>query len=190
MVTPRVLTTDVWPLWRTLRLAALTDAPNAFKVRLADWDRGKEERWRARLELPGAYHVAALLDGHAVGVASGLPGAADIRELRSVWVSSEARGHGIEELKHSMATGACGIPLGIVSAGANTQCSSRPWKLPGALTVKFRWNGGGRPRTVSPEWIKPADHARRSAFTMICSLVVPSGNTSPGSPVVMNPLRR
>lgn len=95
MVTLRVLTTDDWPLWRTLRLAALTDAPQAFKVRLADWDRGEEDRWRARLEIPGAYHVAALLDGHAVGMASGLPGDGDIRELRSVWVSSEVRGRGI-----------------------------------------------------------------------------------------------
>ncbi|MDX3236674.1 GNAT family N-acetyltransferase [Streptomyces sp. ME03-5709C] len=98
MVTLRVLTTDDWPLWRALRRAALADAPNAFRVRLTDWDGGEEERWRARLELPGAHHVAALLDGHAVGMASGLPGAADIRELRSVWVSSEARGRGIGNL--------------------------------------------------------------------------------------------
>lgn len=94
-VTLRVLTTGNWPLWRTLRLTALADAPSAFSVRLADWDRGEEERWRARLELPGAYHVAALLDGHAVGMASGLLGAGEVRELRSVWVSSGARGRGV-----------------------------------------------------------------------------------------------
>ncbi|MFF2045938.1 GNAT family N-acetyltransferase [Kitasatospora sp. NPDC058170] len=95
MVTLRVLTTDDWPLWRTLRFSALADAPHAFKSRLADWHRGEEERWRVRLEIPGAYHVAALLDGHAVGMASGLPGDGGTRELRSVWVSTGARGRGI-----------------------------------------------------------------------------------------------
>ncbi|MFF3513439.1 hypothetical protein [Streptomyces sp. NPDC002573] len=84
MVTLRVLATDDWPLWRTLRLTALADAPHAFKSRLADWCRGEEQRWQARLEAPGAHHVAALLDGCAVGMGSGRPGDGAIRELRSV----------------------------------------------------------------------------------------------------------
>ena len=95
MVTLRVLARDDWPLWRALRLAALSDAPHAFRSRLADWGRSEEERWRARLEMPRAYHLAAMLDGHAVGMASGLPGEGEIRELRSVWVWSEARGRGV-----------------------------------------------------------------------------------------------
>ncbi|MCG6498147.1 GNAT family N-acetyltransferase [Kitasatospora sp. A2-31] len=99
MVTLQVLTTDDWPLWRALRLAALADAPHAFKVRSADWDRGEEQRWRARLELPGAYHLAAQVGGRGVGMVSGLPGTADgsgrtgrTAELRSLWVSPEVRG--------------------------------------------------------------------------------------------------
>ncbi|MBD3006184.1 MULTISPECIES: GNAT family N-acetyltransferase [unclassified Streptomyces] len=105
MVRLRVVTTDDWPLWRDVRRAALAEAPHAFKSRLADWHRGGEERWRARLEVPGAYHVVALLDGRAVGMASGMPGdgagdgdgdgAGRPPELRSVWVSPEARGHGV-----------------------------------------------------------------------------------------------
>ncbi len=89
-----------WPLWREVRLAALTEAPHAFKARLADWHRGGEERWRARLGTPGAYNVVALLDGRAVGVASGLPGEGDggrTWELRSVWVGPEARGRGVAD---------------------------------------------------------------------------------------------
>ncbi|MBQ0986300.1 GNAT family N-acetyltransferase [Streptomyces sp. F63] len=88
-----------WPLWREVRLAALTDAPHAFKARLADWDRGGEERWRARLGTPGAYNVVALLDDRAVGVAGGLPGDGGGRtwELRSVWVGPEARGRGVAD---------------------------------------------------------------------------------------------
>ncbi|MFJ2804672.1 GNAT family N-acetyltransferase [Kitasatospora sp. NPDC087271] len=103
MVTLRILTTDDWPLWRDLRLAALSDAPHAFKARLADWRHGGEERWRARLHLPGAHHVAALLDGPdgpdatPVGLADGLPGAGGVRELRSVWVGPKARGRGVAD---------------------------------------------------------------------------------------------
>ncbi|MEV8321852.1 GNAT family N-acetyltransferase [Kitasatospora sp. NPDC056731] len=106
MVTLRILATDDWPLWRDLRLAALSDAPHAFKARLADWHHGGEERWRARLHLPGAHHVAALLDGPAdpdgpdttpVGLADGLPGADGVRELRSVWVGPKARGRGVAD---------------------------------------------------------------------------------------------
>lgn len=98
MVTLRVLATDDWVLWRSLRLAALADAPHAFKARIADWHRGEEERWRARLGIAGAYHVAAMLDGQAVGMASGLPADANIWELRSVWVSSSMSGCGIGTL--------------------------------------------------------------------------------------------
>jgi ribosomal protein S18 acetylase RimI-like enzyme len=147
MVTLRILTTDDWPLWRTPRLAALTDAPQAFKVRLADWHRGEEERWRARLEIPGAYHVAALLDGHAVGIASGLPGDGYTRELRSVWVSSEARGCGIgSRLIKAVETWALG------SGGATLKLAVLPGNEP-AIAL-YRRNGfvtTGEPGDVLPD---------------------------------------
>ncbi|MEU9746397.1 GNAT family N-acetyltransferase [Streptomyces niveus] len=97
MVCLRVLTTNDWPLWRDARLAALAEAPYAFKSRLGDWSRGSEERWRARLETPGAYNVLASLDGRTVGMASGLPGDGGVCELRSVWVGPEARGRGVAD---------------------------------------------------------------------------------------------
>lgn len=91
----RVLTTDDWPVWREARLAALAEAPHAFKSRLADWQEGEEERWRARFEMPGSYNVVALLDGRPVGMASGVPGDDGVGEVRSVWVSPAARGRGV-----------------------------------------------------------------------------------------------
>jgi ribosomal protein S18 acetylase RimI-like enzyme len=98
MVRLRVLTTDDWPLWRDVRLAALAEAPHSFKSRLEDWRGGGEARWRARLAMPGAHNVVAFLQGQAVGMASGLPLDGDACELRSVWVSPEARGCGVGDL--------------------------------------------------------------------------------------------
>ncbi|MFI1954630.1 GNAT family N-acetyltransferase [Streptomyces xinghaiensis] len=99
MLSLRVLTDPEadWPVWREVRLAALTEAPHAFKARLAEWDRGGEARWRARLEAPDAYNVVALLDGRAIGMASGVPGGNGVCELRSVWVGPDARGRGVAD---------------------------------------------------------------------------------------------
>jgi GNAT superfamily N-acetyltransferase len=94
----RVLTSDDWAMWRELRIAALSDAPDAFDTRLADvrGDRDREERWRARLELSGSHNLIAMLDGRPAGMASGVPAAEDgVAELISMWVSPAARGHGV-----------------------------------------------------------------------------------------------
>jgi ribosomal protein S18 acetylase RimI-like enzyme len=98
MIESRVLTPDDWPLWRTLRLAALAQAPYAFGSKLADWqgEGDKEERWRARLAIPDSHTVAVFLDGEPTGIGSGIPGPADgIVEVISVWVSPAARGRGV-----------------------------------------------------------------------------------------------
>jgi ribosomal protein S18 acetylase RimI-like enzyme len=92
----RELTSDDWQVWRELRLAALADAPDAFGSRLADWVDATEDRWRARLELPGGRNVIALLDGTAVGMASGLrPEQDGVVELVSMWIAPAGRGRGI-----------------------------------------------------------------------------------------------
>ncbi|MFI1567909.1 GNAT family N-acetyltransferase [Streptomyces sp. NPDC020490] len=95
MVTLHIITSDDWLLWQEIRVAALTDAPHAFKARLADWHRGGREQWRARLAIPGSYNVVALLGSLPVGVVRGIPGDGETSELRSLWVSPEARGHGV-----------------------------------------------------------------------------------------------
>lgn len=48
--------------------------------------------------MPGAHNIVAFLDGQAVGMASGLPVDDDVCELRSVWVSPDARGCGVGDL--------------------------------------------------------------------------------------------
>jgi ribosomal protein S18 acetylase RimI-like enzyme len=93
----RVLTPDDWQVWRQLRLAALAEAPDAFGSRLADWqgEGDREERWRARLGIPGSFNVVAVLDGQPAGMASGVPTGGGAAELISMWVSPAARGHGV-----------------------------------------------------------------------------------------------
>jgi len=51
MITAQQLCEDDWALWRTLRQAALAEAPGAFGSTLAEWTGAgdTEARWRARL---------------------------------------------------------------------------------------------------------------------------------------------
>ncbi|MQS15890.1 GNAT family N-acetyltransferase [Streptomyces kaniharaensis] len=95
----RRLTSDDWPLWRELRLASLAEAPYAFGSTLADWQGpgDHEERWRSRLEIPGALDLVAVLEGHPVAMASGVPADEDpaAAELISMWVGPQARGRGV-----------------------------------------------------------------------------------------------
>jgi hypothetical protein len=66
----RTLAPEDWPVWRGLRLAALAEAPYAFGSTLADWQGtgDREERWRARVQIPGSHNVVAVLDGQPVGL--------------------------------------------------------------------------------------------------------------------------
>ncbi|MFI9306862.1 GNAT family N-acetyltransferase [Streptomyces triculaminicus] len=98
MIETRELTADDWPVWRSLRLAALADAPDAFGARLADWqgDGDREERWRARLSITGSVDLVAVVDGKPAGMASGVPGPEQgVVELISLWVGPGARGRGV-----------------------------------------------------------------------------------------------
>ncbi|MER5403477.1 GNAT family N-acetyltransferase [Streptomyces sp. NPDC002769] len=98
MLELRALESDDWSLWRELRLAALAEAPFAFGSTLAEWQGSgdREERWRARLSIPGARDLVAFLDGLPVGMVSGVPGeGAENVELISLWVSPAARGRSV-----------------------------------------------------------------------------------------------
>ncbi|MFE7192316.1 GNAT family N-acetyltransferase [Kitasatospora sp. NPDC057541] len=99
MIELSALTSDDWPLWRELRLAALAEAPYAFGSALADWqgEGDREERWRSRLEIPGALDLVALVDGEPVAMATGVPQDGHA-ELISMWVGPKARGRGVGAL--------------------------------------------------------------------------------------------
>lgn len=96
----RVLGVDDWEIWRELRLAALAEAPYAFCSQLRDWqgEGDREQRWRARLDIPGSYNLVAILDGQPVGMASGIPARQDgVAELIYMWVAPAARGQGVSD---------------------------------------------------------------------------------------------
>ena len=117
MIELRVLTPDDWRTWRRLRLAALAEAPYAFGSRLADWqgDGDREERWRARLGIPGSFNAIAVLDGEPAGLASGVPAGDSAAELISMWVSPVARGHGVgDHLVQAVARWAKGAGAGML----------------------------------------------------------------------------
>ncbi|MGI5156488.1 N-acetyltransferase family protein [Microbispora sp. CA-102843] len=98
MIELRVLSEDDWPIWRGLRLAALAEAPHAFGSTLSEWqgEGDREERWRARLAIPGSHNVIAVIDDRPVGMVSGVPAeTADEAELISFWVSPSVRGKGV-----------------------------------------------------------------------------------------------
>ncbi|MEH0820818.1 MULTISPECIES: GNAT family N-acetyltransferase [unclassified Micromonospora] len=98
MIETRVLTEADWKIWRELRLAALTEAAYAFGSQLSDWqgDGDRQDRWRARLAIPGSYNVVVTLDGQPVGMASGVPTGEDgVVELISMYVAPAGRGRGV-----------------------------------------------------------------------------------------------
>jgi ribosomal protein S18 acetylase RimI-like enzyme len=92
----RIVGADDWAVWRVVRLAALTEAPNAFGSTLLQWqgEGDSEERWRDRLSIPGARDLLAFRDGGAVGMLSGVPDQAahDRVWLISMWVAPTDRG--------------------------------------------------------------------------------------------------
>ena len=94
-VTTTTLTIDEWPKWRSLRLATLADAPEAFGSRLSDWADAPDQRWRSRLrDVP--LNVIAMLDNKSVGQVSATnDGSSTSVELISMWVAPNARGAGV-----------------------------------------------------------------------------------------------
>lgn len=101
----RKLTEEDWRTERSLRLAALADAPSAFGSRLADAERFGEREWRSRIS--GQARFAALLDGVPVGTAgwaSGMdPFPEDAALVVGVWVAPEVRGRAVgDRLLHAV----------------------------------------------------------------------------------------
>ena len=121
---------DDWRVWRDLRHRALADAPHAFRASLAEWQGAgdREERWRDRLAIPHSYNVVAVVDGRAVGTASGYPqDEPDVIWLHSIWVDPAVRGRGVSDrlvaavVAWATAAGARRMMLGVVEGNASAE---------------------------------------------------------------------
>ena len=92
-----VLSPADWRVWRTLRLAALADAPDAFGSTSAEWTGhgDTEQRWRERL-VTVPLNVVLSLNGQPAGMVSATALSRDgAVELISLWVAPFARGRGV-----------------------------------------------------------------------------------------------
>jgi ribosomal protein S18 acetylase RimI-like enzyme len=119
------MSADDWRVWRSVRLAALTDASAAFCSRLEEWADAPEGRWRERLSIPGAIDLLAFdADRTApVGMATGTPGGdhGSRAELISMWVDPAVRGRGVATVlitaiaRWAASTGATTLTLFVMS---------------------------------------------------------------------------
>ena len=88
----RLLDEDEWQLYREVRLAALTDAPEAFVARVEDEESCGEEFWQERMSR--AHRFVAERDGRPVGlVGLGLhDGNPETGEVFGLWTAPTVRG--------------------------------------------------------------------------------------------------
>jgi GNAT superfamily N-acetyltransferase len=122
----RRLTAHEWPLYRSLRLRALRDAPEAFGSTLAEEEPRPDEDWAWRLNLGAGsgrdLPLVAQLASEPVGLAWAKVDATDPARVNlfQVWVAPESRGHGVAaalldaSLVWARATGALEMQLGVV----------------------------------------------------------------------------
>ena len=91
----RPLTEADWGQFRSIRLAALEESPEAFVAKLADEQEYDEDFWRARMRR--AQRMVADVDGSDVGVLSVgvLDDAENTAEIFGLWVRPDWRGRSV-----------------------------------------------------------------------------------------------
>ncbi|MFQ6172269.1 N-acetyltransferase family protein [Oryzobacter sp. R7] len=92
----RPLGVEDWELYRSVRLTALQESPDAFVASFDEEESEPEDFWRARMAR--SVRLLAERDGRPLGIAS--VGSAsedqpDAAQLFGLWVSPEARGSGV-----------------------------------------------------------------------------------------------
>ena len=101
---------DEWQGWRTLRLAALGEAPYAFGATLGQWSDAGDDQWRQRL-MSVPLNLMAMLDDQPVGMVSATAATNGVVELISMWVAPVGRGRGVgDALIQAVVTWAQGQP--------------------------------------------------------------------------------
>ena len=91
-----LLAEEQWQRYRTVRLRALADTPDAFARTYAEEEAFPEADWRRRLS-SGAKTYVAVLDGKDVGMATGAAwrDRDGVAGLFGMWVAPDARRQGV-----------------------------------------------------------------------------------------------
>ena len=99
VISINVLGVDDWRVWRELRLAALADAPGAFRSTYAYWsgEGDTEANWRDRLAGRPLNLVLVLNADNAGMVSAAGPDDGGTVGLHSMWVAPFARGTGVAD---------------------------------------------------------------------------------------------
>jgi GNAT superfamily N-acetyltransferase len=95
-ITVRTLEPEEWDQYRSMRLKALEESPEAFVATHAEEQAEPEQFWRDRMER--SVRLLAERDGEPVGIASVGPGGDEeerAAQLFGLWVRPEARGSGV-----------------------------------------------------------------------------------------------
>lgn len=100
MIRARRLSAGEWAVFKRLRLAALRDAPDAFRGQYEDESEAPDDRWAAFVRRTAGDRQQAIIVGEMNGVAVGvaLASAGDQEEtasLGSMWVAPTARRRGV-----------------------------------------------------------------------------------------------
>ncbi len=94
------LTPDVWQLHKSVRLAALADAPYAFTTQLADVAERSDEEWAGityrRAQDPNGITYFAFVDDEPCGMAACVLTELGA-EMLAVWVAPQRRRQGVAE---------------------------------------------------------------------------------------------
>ncbi|MBM6405584.1 GNAT family N-acetyltransferase [Phycicoccus sp. CSK15P-2] len=94
-ITVRPLGVDEWEQYRSMRLTALSESPEAFVAAHADEEAEPDDFWLARMRR--STRLLAERDGEGLGIAS-VGDYADeegVAQLFGLWVRPEARGSGV-----------------------------------------------------------------------------------------------
>lgn len=94
------LTPDAWHLHKTIRMAALADAPYAFTTQLADVAERSDEEWAGityrRAQDPNGITYFAFVEGEPCGMAACVLTELGA-EMLAVWVAPHRRRQGVAE---------------------------------------------------------------------------------------------
>ncbi len=153
-ITVRFLGEDDWQDYRSVRLAALRESPEAFVATVEEEEAFDEELWRDRMRRSA--RLVAERQGQAVGVVSVGRAASDegdAGELFGLWVRPEARGLGVAT---RLVKDSASLAARVASRTSSTGSAPR---TDAPSPSRAAWASG--PPTTGGRWVSSAKRTAR-----------------------------